>query len=190
MGKQVEFFYDVGSPYSYLASTRIEAIASDCGATLVWRPMLVGGLFKATNNTPPAFLPARARYLGTDLLRWARFYGVPFHIKMPPMDTLLAMRALSGLPDGDVPAGTHALFKAYWVDDQDLTSPATVAAALGEAAVARASEPDVKARLRATTDEAYARGAFGAPTFFVDDAMYFGNDRLPFVEQHLRGHAV
>jgi 2-hydroxychromene-2-carboxylate isomerase len=184
----VEFFYDIGSPYSYMAATQIEAIAADCGATLVWRPFLLGGVYKATGNTPPVLLAARAPYLYKDLLRWSAYYGVPW--KLPavfPTNTLVAMRALTSLPAEALPAASLDLFRAYWVDGRDPADVSVVASVLGPGPVARAQDQAVKDALRATTDEAVARGAFGAPTFFVDGEMYFGNDRLPFVEQALRG---
>lgn len=187
----VEFFFDVASPYSYLAATRIEAIAADCGARLVWRPFLLGGVFKLTGNRPPAALVPRGRYMLADLHRWASFYGVPFAMPASfPPNTLLAMRALIALPPERLPAAAHALFHAYWVDGRDLSDPRVLAAATGAEAVARASDPAVKQALIAAVQEAVDRGAFGAPTFFVDgDQMFFGNDRLPFVEQALRASA-
>jgi len=183
----LEFFFDVASPYSYLASSRVEAIAGDCGATLQWRPFLLGGVFKLTGNAPPATLVPRARYLFTDLQRWAAFYGVPFAMNPSfPPNSLQAMRALTALPPEQLPAAAHALFHAYWVHGRQF-DPEVIAAAAGEEALARTSDPAVKQALIAATQEAVDRGAFGAPTFFVDhDQMFFGNDRLPFVEQALR----
>ena len=185
--KTVEFFYDVGSPYSYMAATRIEAIAADCGAHLIWRPILLGGIYKATGNTPPALLPARAPYLYRDLKRWSAYYGVPWELPAVfPTNTLLAMRAIIGLSPEQVPAASLDLFRAYWVDGRDPAQPEVVADVLGPAAVARAQDQSVKDALKASTDEAVARGAFGVPTFFVGGEMFFGNDRLPFVEHALR----
>lgn len=182
----VEFFYDVASPYTYLATTQIEAIAADCRATLVWRPFLLGGVFKATGNTPPAFLPERGRYMARDLMRWQAYYGVPMATVMPLMNSLLPMRVLAGSPAELLPERTHALFRAYWVDGRDVTDATVLTDLVGAEAVAAASLPATKEALKATTDEAARRGAFGAPTFFVDNEMFFGNDRLPFVEQELR----
>jgi 2-hydroxychromene-2-carboxylate isomerase len=184
--RTLEFFYDIGSPYSYLAATRVDAIAADCRATLVWRPFLVGAVFKATENTAPAFNAAKARYMSIDLIRWGTYYDIPFHIRLPPTNTLLPMRVLAGLSEAELPATTMALFHAVWVDQADPADSALLTRLVGPEAVARAEQPDVKAALRATTDEAVRRGAFGAPTFFIGDAMFFGNDRLPFVEQALR----
>lgn len=187
MPEKVEFFYDVVSPFSYLASTQIEAIVADCGATLEFRPFFLGGLMKAVGNQPPALLPARGRYLFTDLRRWAAFYGVPFTMPTPfPAPTLLAMRALVALPPDALPAATHALFHAHWGEGRDISDPALLTELLGAEAVARASDPAVKQALTDATTEAERRGAFGAPSFFIGDELYFGNDRLPFLEQRLR----
>lgn len=187
MAPVVDFFYDISSPYSYLASTQIEAIVADCGAEVVFRPLLLGGLFKSIGNQAPAFLEPRGKYLFTDLARWATYYGVPFSFpSVFPANTVTAMRALVAMAPEDRPGPTHALFRAYWAEGRDPKDPALLEHVFGAEALARASDPEVKQALVDATAEAEARGAFGAPTFFVGDAMYFGNDRLPFLEQHLR----
>lgn len=183
----VEFFYDIGSPYSYLAATQISHLVERCGATCQWRPFLLGGVFKAVGNKAPATLPPRARYMLQDLTRWSATYQVPFRFPSQfPMNTLLAMRALTAIPEADRRDASLALFTAYWVNDADLTQPAVIAQIIGESPVAAATAPETKTALRATTDEAVARGAFGAPTFFVGEQMFFGNDRLDFVEAAVR----
>ncbi len=184
---KLEFFYDIASPYTYLASTQVEAVAADAGAEVRWRPMLLGGVFKATGNTMPGLLPPRARYMLRDLERWAGWYGVSlrFPTTFPPR-TLTMMRALTALEGEARVAATHAAFHACWVHDAALDDPAVVAEVAGAEAAGRASDPAIKDALRETTEEAVARGVFGAPTFFVGDEMFFGNDRLPFVGQALR----
>lgn len=182
----LEFFYDVASPYTYLATTQIEAIAADCKAVLVWRPFLLGGVMKATGNKPPAELMPRARYMANDLMRWSKYYGVPMNSLFPIYNSLLPMRVIAGTPDDAIAGVTHAIFRAYWVDQKDVTDVGVLTDLVGAEAVARAAEQTTKDKLRANTDDAVARGAFGAPTFFIGDAMFFGNDRLPFVEQALR----
>jgi 2-hydroxychromene-2-carboxylate isomerase len=187
MSTQVEFFYDVVSPYSYMAATQIEAIAADCDAHVVWRPMLLGGLFNAVGNQAPALLPPRGRYLFKDLARWGAHYGVPVRMPTPfPTRTLTAMRALVAMAPEERPEPSLALFRAYWAEGRDIGDDTVVAEIIGEAAVARAADPEVKKALIDATVEAESRGAFGAPTFYVGDEMYFGNDRLPFLEQELR----
>lgn len=184
----VEFFYDVVSPYSYLASTRIEAIVADCNAKLVLRPMFLGGLMRSVGNQPPATLPSRGRYMFKDLHRWAAYYGIPFNFNPRfPSRTLGAMRALVSLAPEDRFDPTHRLFHAYWVQSLDLSDDAVLVDILGEELASSANQPEAKQALVDATEEAAKRGAFGAPTCFVGEEMFFGNDRLPFLEQHLRG---
>jgi 2-hydroxychromene-2-carboxylate isomerase len=183
----IEFFFDVGSPYSYFAATRIDAIGHRVGLPVRWRPFLLGGVFRSVGNSPPAMLPARAPYLLQDLQRWSSHYSEPFAFPSSfPMNSLLAMRVLTAVPEAERPEASMALFRAYWVDNQDLTRPEVIARLVGEAPVLAAVDPDIKLQLRTTTDEAVGRGAFGAPTVFVGEEMFFGNDRLIFVEAHAR----
>lgn len=191
--KRVEFFYDYASTYSYLAHREIEEIAERRGAELVFRPMVLGFVFKATGNSMPAAVPAKAAYMVQDVRRWVRKTGLPFHMpSVFPVNTIRALRgACAALADGTFPAYHHAVMKAYWADDQDigdaevLAGIATGAGLDGAALVARCETEAVKAALKKNTDEAVARGVFGAPTFFVGDAMFWGNDRLEFVAEAL-----
>lgn len=179
MGKRIEFFYDIGSPYSYLAATQMEDLARETGLPVAWRPFLLGGVFKGAGNQPPIAVPARAPYLLRDISRCSEQLGVPF--RMPgtfPINTLTAMRTLAGMPEADLPAASLKLFRAYWFDGADVSSPDTVASVLGAEAVARSSEDAVKQKLKDNSDEAVRRGAFGAPTFFVGNEMFFGHDRI------------
>ncbi len=187
MAVTIEFFFDISSPYSYLAATQIDRLGQRAGAPVRWRPFLLGGVFKSTGNQPPAVLPARVPYLLEDLKRWAAHYGVPFQFpSIFPMNSLHAMRALVTLEDAAVPEAAMGLFTAYWVDNHDLTRPEVLANVLGEEPVVLAMRPEIKQELRQSTEEAIARGAFGAPTIFVGEQMFFGNDRLPFVEAAVR----
>jgi len=194
MACTLEFYFDYGSPYSYLADTQVEAIAQRAGATLVRKPMLLGGVFKATGNHSPAELPQKSTWSGFDMPMWARHYGVPFQ-RNPffPVNTLALMRgAAAAQIDGSFERYHPAVFKAMWVEGRDLNDMKEVAAVLTAAGLdaakfgARIQDQDVKDRLKATTEEAVARGVFGAPTCFVDKMMFFGNDRLPFVELALK----
>jgi 2-hydroxychromene-2-carboxylate isomerase len=196
MARTLEFYFDYGSPYSYLADTQVEAIARRAGATLERRPMLLGGVFKATGNHSPAELPQKSAWSAFDMPLWARHYGVPFQ-RNPffPVNTLMLMRgAAAAQMDGTFERYHPAVFKAMWVDGRNLNDLKEVAAVLAAAGLDpqtfgnRIQEQDVKDRLKTTTDKAVARGVFGAPTCFVDGKMFFGNDRLPFVELALKGN--
>ena len=199
MTPQVEYFFDVGSPTSYLAWTQLPRIAAAAGARIAWRPMLLGGVFKATGNVSPVAVPAKGRWMGADIGRWARRYGVPFRFNPHfPINTLTLMRGAAGLQMRRPEAFERYLttvYEAMWKEPANLGDPgvlATTLAAAGfdtDAFLGLVADPEVKARLVATTDEAVARGVFGAPTFFVGDAMFFGQDRLDFVAEALAGTA-
>lgn len=195
MQNTVEFFFDFGSPTTYLAHTQLPQLALDTGAKVVYRPMLLGGVFKATGNASPVTVPAKGRWMGADIARFATRYGVPFaHNPHFPINTLTLMRGATGIQMRDPQAlmrYVDAVFQAMWVQPRNMGDPAVVgevlaAAGFGtEAFMALVSDPEVKAQLVATTEEAVARGAFGAPTFFVGDQLFFGQDRLDFVRQAL-----
>jgi 2-hydroxychromene-2-carboxylate isomerase len=199
MSRKVEFFFDFGSPASYLASTQLPRIAAECGAQIVWRPMLLGGVFKATGNASPVSVPAKGRWMFGDLARWARRYGVPlvFNPHFPLM-TLGLMRAavvMQTQQPEQLVRFIEAIFRAAWVDGRNLGESDVVAQVLTEAGLdaqrilAATADPAVKAALIASTEEAVARGAFGAPTCFVGDEMFFGQDRLDFVREALAHEA-
>ena len=193
--KAVEFFFDFGSPTTYLAWTQLPAICAAGGATLIYRPMLLGGVFQATGNASPVTVPAKGRYMLTDMARFARRYGVTLHFNPHfPINTLALMRGAVGLQlhmpqrfDDYV----TAMFKAIWVEGRNMGDPAVVADALtqagldAQAVLALTADPAVKDALKGNTEEAVRRGAFGAPTMFVGDAMFFGQDRLDFVREAL-----
>jgi 2-hydroxychromene-2-carboxylate isomerase len=193
MTAQVESFFDFGSPTSYLAWSQLPRIAAAAGATIVWRPMLLGGVFKATGNASPVAVPAKGRWMETDITRWAKRYRVAFRFNPHfPINTLTLMRGATGLQlrwPGDFDRYLTAIYGSMWKDAANLGDPGVLAATLAahgfdpEAFAALVADPEVKARLVATTEEAVARGVFGAPTFFVGDEMFFGQDRLDFVRE-------
>ncbi|HVC45534.1 MAG TPA: 2-hydroxychromene-2-carboxylate isomerase [Candidatus Binataceae bacterium] len=195
MAKTIEFFFDYGSPFSYLAHIQLPGFAKRNGATVVYRPILLGAVLKATANSSPMSVPAKARYMGTELKRWAARYGVRFALNPHPFlgNTLALMRgAVAARHLGAFPAYNEAIFRAIWAEGLDLGNPAVLAgvthrAGLDPAGLAANSDrPEIKDELRRNTDEAVARGAFGAPTIFVGDEMFWGNDRFDFVEEALR----
>ncbi len=193
---ELELFYDFVSPYSYLASTRVEALAARTGATLRWRPFLLGAVFKATGNRAPIETPAKGQHMWLDLARWAERLGVPLvRPAVFPAPPILALRsALAAEAAGKLVPFTHALYRAYWVEGEDLSQPEVIAAAAAavglDGAALLAAAPAFKEALARQTQEAIDRGAFGAPALFVGDQLFVGNDRLDFVEEALRAAAA
>jgi 2-hydroxychromene-2-carboxylate isomerase len=191
----LEFFFDYGSPYSYLADTQLPALRARTRCEIRYRPMLLGGVFKATGNHSPAQEPIEAKraYGGREMARWIAHLGVPMKFNPHfPINTLLLMRTAHAAQQAGVFEPFHAaIYPAFWCDEVDLGQPQCIADVLGAARVdagpllEAALEAPAKDVLRATTEEAVERGAFGAPTFFVGDEMFFGNDRLDFVERAL-----
>lgn len=195
---RLEFFYDYSSPWTYLAFSRIEALADAHGAELVWRPMLVGGIFNTVN---PSVYEARAqpvvpkmRYMAKDLQDWARFYDlrIVFPPTVFPVNSVKALRgALVALEHGRIGPYSRRVFETYFGDDRDISQDAVLRPIVEEVGLepdaffAAIATPSYKDRIRANTDECVARGGFGSPTMFVGDAMFFGNDRLVLVEDAL-----
>ena len=196
MSKTVEFFFDLGSPATYLAYTQLPKICEQTDSQLIYIPMLLGGVFKATGNASPATIPAKGRYMFQDLDRYAKRYGVALNFNPHfPINTLLLMRAVTGIqlrqPER-FQAFVDCLFPALWVEGRNLSDPAIVAAVLSEHGfapddvLALTNDETVKAALKDNTETAIKRGVFGAPTLFIGNKMFFGQDRLDFVEEALR----
>lgn len=201
MAKIVEVFYDVSSPWTYLAFVNVQKLAQEEGATILWRPFLVGGVFNAVNPTMYRMrenpVPARDAWVRQDLQAWATLAGV--RITFPPaVFPVNSVKALRGLlwaktqGEGKEVALATAFFELYWSENRDISQDDVVAeaarrAGLDPARLAQAiTEPGVKEQLKANTDELIARGGFGSPTIFVRDQMFFGNDRLPLVRAALK----
>jgi 2-hydroxychromene-2-carboxylate isomerase len=191
--RTIEFLFDFGSPTTYLAHTQLPRIAAETGTRVQYVPMLLGGVFKATGNQSPVLIPAKGRWMGHDIGRFARRYRVPFTFNPHfPINTLTLMRGAVGLqmrqPDRFM-AYVDAVFHAMWVEPLNLGDPAVLASTLQAtgfdtgAFLALVGDPEIKARLIANTEAAVARGVFGAPTMFVGDQMFFGQDRLDFVRE-------
>jgi 2-hydroxychromene-2-carboxylate isomerase len=200
---RLEFFFDCSSPWTYLAFHKIEEVAAGAGAELVWRPILVGGVFNSVNPSvyeqrrAPVF--AKLTYHGKDLADWARLYGLS--IGMPPVFPVNSAKAMRGVfvaeEHGKLSAYARAVFETYWGELRDISQDEVLGDVADRVGLERAellskvAAPEYKARLRANTDELIARGGFGSPTMFVDgDDMYFGNDRLVLVKDALERRAA
>ena len=199
MTRRIEFFFDYGSPYSYLANAQLPALAERHGAVLVYRPFLLGGVFKSTGNQSPATqsVDAKRAYGGATLKRWVARYGVSFapnpHF---PINTLPLMRlCIAAQKEGVFEEFHRTVYPAFWAEGRNLGDPDVIARVLAAGGVdapklvERSAQDDVKAELRANTDEAVSRGAFGAPTCFLGDEMFFGADHLTFLEEALEENA-
>ena len=198
MAKRLEFFFDCSSPWTYLAFTRVHDVVDRTKAEIIWKPILVGGVFNAVNQdvyerraNPD---PRKTAHYAKDLQDWASYVGIV--IGQPsvfPVNSVRAMRgALVALDDGKIVPYARAVFESYWGDLEDISLPEVIGRIAGSlgydpaAFIARTDDPEIKNRLRANTDELIARGGYGSPTMFVNgEDMYFGNDRLPLVEAAL-----
>lgn len=198
MARQLDFYFDCSSPWTYLAFHAIQPLAQETGAEIVWKPILVGGVFNAVNQTVYESRakpnPRKQAYMQKDMQDWARLYGLA--IKFPPtvfpVNSVKCMRgAFVALDEGKLPAYATAAFEAYWGDDRDLSKEDVLADIATRAGIERQRffagiETDsCKARLRTNTDELIARGGFGSPTMFVGGDMFFGNDRMPLIKAAL-----
>ena len=193
----IEFFFDCSSPWTYLAFHNIQPLAREFGEEIVWRPILVGGIFNTINPSVYASrekpVPLKARYMRKDLGDWARAAGLA--IKMPPtvfpVNSVKAMRGCIFLGKDMVPFA-RTVFEIYWGEDQDISQDTVLAEVCRRVGVdpqrlfAGISQQTVKDQLKANTDEVMARGGFGSPTMFLDKTdIYFGNDRLPLIREAL-----
>ena len=189
--KSVDFLFDVGSPTTYLAHKRMPGLVERTGATVNYVPVLLGGIFKATGNSSPVTVPAKGVWMGADMARFAKKFGVGLNMNPYfPINTITMMRMLAGLVgDERYPAVVDVLFDAMWKGRKNMGDPAVLAEVLttagfdAPALIALAETPTAKDALKANTEAAVARGVFGAPTFFVGDEMFFGQDRLDWVEE-------
>ena len=198
MAKTLEFFFDYISPTSFIARVPVQGVIQRTGAELKLRPLFQGGVMKATGNSPPGMVPAKGKYLAVDMARICKRYGLELHFNkhFPMMNTRpltcatirlqddpeeqmrffeAAWKHVWGLPGGGIDSGDEAQFVAA-MNAEGLD---------GEKLWALGNDPESKAMLRANTEEAVERGAFGSPTFFVGDEIFFGHDRLDYVEEEL-----
>ena len=198
MARLLDFYFDCSSPWTYLGFHAVQPLAAELGVEIAWKPILVGGVFNAVNQTvydsraKPN--PLKQAYMLKDLGDWGGLYGlrIVFPPKVFPVNSVKCMRgAFAALDEGKLVPYATAAFEAYWGDDRDLAREEVLADIAQRAGLDRQRffadiETDsCKARLRTNTDELIARGGFGSPTMFVGDSMFFGNDRLPLVRAAL-----
>jgi len=196
MAKTFDYYFDFGSLATYLAHTQMDKIKAETGASPVYLPMLLGAVFKATGNASPASVPAKGKYIFVDFKRFADSYGVPLETNpFFPIITTTLMRMLTGLQmrsDARVHEFMDTIFKAIWVDAMNLNAPEVVEQVLREAhfdpveLLQLANEQATKDRLKDITTQAVDRGVFGAPTFFVGQDMFWGQDRIEQLKVALR----
>lgn len=191
-----DYYFDFGSLASYLAHTQLEKIKADTGASPVYLPMLLGAVFKATGNASPVSVPAKGKYISVDFKRFADSYGVPLNTNPHfPIITTTLMRMLTGLQmraDPRMHEFMDVIYKAIWVDALNMNDPDIVAGVLSQAKfdplklLELANDQATKDRLKDVTTQAVERGVFGAPTFFVGDQMFWGQDRMEQVKAALK----
>ena len=195
MPAPIEFYFDFSSPYGYLASTRIDAIAARHGRSVNWHPILLGAVFKVTGGAPLASIPLKGPYSERDMARTARLMGVPFRLPGKfPIPTQAAARVMLWVQGADPQSAktvASALYRAYFAEDRDISDPAVCADVAAQCgfdrahAVAGLNDAGVKEKLRAEVDAAMARGVFGSPYFLVDGEPFWGADRLDHVDRWL-----
>ena len=200
-GASVQFLFDFGSPNAYLCHKVMPAIEARTGVRFTYVPILLGGLFKLANNRSPveafAGIPNKLAYDRLEMKRFVTRHGLTSFIRNPhfPVNTLQIMRcAVAAQEQACFERYVDTMFSAMWERGLKMDDPATIAAVLAEGGLdaerllSVAQEPAVKARLMANTQAAHDRGAFGSPTFFVGDQMFFGKDRLREVEEEIGSH--
>ena len=197
---EIEVFFDCSSPWTYLAFHNIQPVAKEFGATILWRPMLVGGVFNTINpsvyNSRDTPVPAKQSYQKKDLQDWARFSGLKIlgRPKVFPVNSVKAMRACIALePQGKLVPFATAVFEAYWGDDKDISQSSVLQDICARTCIdsgqlfAAIDLQPIKDQLRTNTQELMDRGGYGSPTLFVDKTdMYFGNDRIPLIRAALQ----
>ena len=193
---ELECFFDCSSPWTYFAFESLLRMQEEIGVTIKWRPFLVGGVFNAVNqsvyNSRDTPVPAKSAYSKKDQQDWARYLGLPIHYRPSvfPVNSVKAMRACIVLePEGKLVPFARATFKAYWIDNKDISQVPVLTEICDSLCIdaakvlAATDQQPVKDTLRANTQESIDRGAFGSPTIFVGgDDMYFGNDRMPLIK--------
>lgn len=189
---EIDYFFEFSSPYSYLAATQLDWVAEQTGAKINIKPMVLGAVFKEQGNAMPASVPAKGQYMFADLLRWAARYEVGFNWPpVFPVSSITAHRvflvAQRDLSEEEAKKVLLSIYTAYWADGVDISDKDALAAHLsgagfdGQALLEGTQDPAIKEQLKTLTAEAVERNVFGAPTFFVEQQMFWGNDRLDFL---------
>jgi 2-hydroxychromene-2-carboxylate isomerase len=195
MAQTIDFYFDFGSPTAYLAHKRLQQLKAQYGCIIDYKPVLLGGLFKASGNISPVTVPAKGKYMMTqDLPRFASLYQVPLTVNPHfPINTLNLMRGAVATLDQDYFDNyVVAVYDAIWVRGDNMGNLDVVANVLTGAGlnakkiIAATQDPDIKASLISNTEAAVARGCFGAPTMFIGTDMFFGQDRMQFIEMALK----
>jgi 2-hydroxychromene-2-carboxylate isomerase len=193
MAHTLDFYWDFSSPFAYLGSTQAKALAERTGATLTFRPMLLGGVFKAIGGPDvpmQTWSPAKQAYTFKDMNRWAEHWGVPFAFPTKfPTNSVKALRCWLALPEERRYEFMSKTFRAYWAEDRDIADEATLRELIGPDAdqvLAKTQTQEIKDALFAATKRAIDAGVFGAPTWIIDgEDLYWGQDRIPLVERAL-----
>ncbi len=197
MGLPIDFWFDFSCPYAYLASTQRHALARDAQSVVTPQPFLLGGVFRAlgqAQNLSTTLSPPKARHNRLDVIRWAAWFDVPLVTPLRhPNRPVEALRALLATPPAHWDAVIDGFFRLYWAEARDISDVAVLRERLRElgldadAILAQAQTDAIKDELRARTDRALAAGVFGAPAFVVNDQLFWGQDRLPFVVRAAQG---
>lgn len=196
--KKIDLYFDVSSPWTYLGYTRLHPLAKRHGAEIIYHPILVGAVFNAVNDTPYKFRanphPLKEPYMAADMQAWARLAGIKIKWRPTifPVRAVEPMRAVVAAGElGKMHEFATAAFEAYWEQDKDISNPAVLdelAKQVGldsQKMAERRASPEVKEKLKTNTNELIARGGFGSPTMYVNNEMYFGNDRLELIDAAL-----
>ncbi len=194
MNRKVEFYYDFSSPYAYIASRRIEKICKDNGAGLEWKPFLLGGVFNEIGSKPAVQIDSKFSFMRQDTEDSAGYYGVDFNFPdLFPLNSVRSMRgAFAASELNKLTEYSHKMFSLYWIDGFDLSKPEILGDAVSTIGIEadwflkRIAEQDIKDKLREETKVTIERGVFGAPTMFIGDKMFWGNDRLDFLDRQLK----
>lgn len=196
MSTPIDFYFEFSSPYGYIASELVEEVERRTGRAMTWRPILLGPMFKATGQAPLTEIPLKGEYAKRDFLRSAAFHRVPYrHPSRFPIGTVAAARAFYWLTDRDPQLArrvARSLYRAFFVEDRDISAPATVVEIAAKEGVdgselANALEDQaLKDRTKREVEAAMARGVFGSPFFIVDGEPFWGNDRLPMLEEWVK----